>query len=126
VILFWEEDAELILALPVNEGRDNVLAWHYDERGLFSVRSAYKVCQDSLLRRKDKGSVHGGSDRAVDPTWEKIWKSKCPNKVKHFIWRLAHNSHPLRRSLVRRGMKIDTICPVCNHFDEWQRMWGEN
>jgi hypothetical protein len=116
--VFWEEDAKLILALPVNEGRDNVLAWHYDDRGMFSVKSAYRVYRDSLLRRKNQGSAQGGSNGIVDPMWAKIWKSKCANKVKHFIWRLAHNSHPLRENLVRRGMKIDTICPVCNRFDE--------
>lgn len=108
----------MILGLPVNEGRDNVLAWYCDEHGIFSVKSAYKLCRDTLLRRKDSGSAQGGSNREADPLWEKLWKSKCPNKVKHFIWRLAHNSRPLRRNLVRRGMKIDTKCPVCNRLDE--------
>jgi hypothetical protein len=55
--VFWEEDANLILALLVNKGRHNVLAWHYDERGVFSVKSAYKVCRDTLIRRRVRGSV---------------------------------------------------------------------
>jgi hypothetical protein len=55
--IFWEEDAQLILALPVNEGRDNVLAWYYDKHGIFSVKSTYKVCRDTLLHRKDSGSA---------------------------------------------------------------------
>jgi hypothetical protein len=42
--IFWEEDATIILAMSVHEGRENVLAWHYDEHGIFSVKSAYKVC----------------------------------------------------------------------------------
>ena len=30
---FWEEDVKVILALPVHEGRDNLIAWHYDNHG---------------------------------------------------------------------------------------------
>jgi hypothetical protein len=60
---FWEEDANLILALPVNQGRENVLAWQYDERGLFSVKSAYRVCQDSFIRQRSRNSEQGGSNR---------------------------------------------------------------
>jgi hypothetical protein len=44
---------------------------------------------------------------------DKLWKMHCPNKVKHFLWRFTHNSHPLRRNLARHGMKIDTVYPVC-------------
>jgi len=40
--IFWQEDADLILALLVHEGRPNMLAWHYDKQGKFSVKSAYK------------------------------------------------------------------------------------
>jgi len=57
--IFWEEDAEIILALSVHEGRDNFLAWHYDDHGLFSVKSASKIYRDDLLRKKDKGSAQG-------------------------------------------------------------------
>ena len=71
-----------------------------------------------MLRKKDKGSLQGGSKSEADPILEKIWKSNCPNKVKHFIWRFAHNNHPLRKNLQWRGMKLDTKCPVCDRLDE--------
>jgi hypothetical protein len=45
VILFWEEDASLILALPMHEDHPNIIAWHYDTNGRFSVRRAYEICQ---------------------------------------------------------------------------------
>lgn len=38
-----------------------------------------------------------------------------PNRLKHFMWRLAHNSLALRSNLSRRGMKIDPRCPLCNY-----------
>ena len=38
--LFWEEDQQVILAIPVFEGHDNLLARNFDKHGKFSVRSA--------------------------------------------------------------------------------------
>lgn len=52
--IFWQEDADLILALPVHEGRPNTLAWHYDKQGTFSVKSAYKVCRSDSMRARCK------------------------------------------------------------------------
>lgn len=40
---FWEEDARVILSFPVHGGMENKLAWHFDKKGVFSVKSAYKV-----------------------------------------------------------------------------------
>jgi hypothetical protein len=31
---------------------------------------------------------------------------------------MAHNSLPVRKNLARRGIKLDTICPVCQRLDE--------
>jgi hypothetical protein len=41
-----------------------------------------------------------------------------PNKIRLFIWRLAHNSHPVRASIARKGIKLDTLCPMCGRLDE--------
>ena len=38
--------------------------------------------------------------------------------MKMFIWRLVHNSLAVRRNLRRRGMKVDTLCPMCQRLDE--------
>ena len=35
-----------------------------------------------------------------------------------FAWRMAHNSLPMRRNIARKGVKIDTVCPMCNCLDE--------
>nr|AAT73658.1 hypothetical protein [Oryza sativa Japonica Group] len=39
-------------------------------------------------------------------------------QVKHFLWRFAHNTLPLRMNIDRRGMEIDTRCPVCHRLNE--------
>jgi hypothetical protein len=50
--------------------------------------------------------------------WKALWKLGCSGKIKHFMWRLAHNSLAVRVNLVRRGMELDTKCVVCNRLDE--------
>jgi hypothetical protein len=50
--------------------------------------------------------------------WYKIWQLQVPNKVKMFIWSFAHNSLPVWRNVARRGVDIDTRCPMCLRLDE--------
>ena len=106
------------MAIPVFEGRDNLLAWHFDKHGKFSVRSAYKVCRDDFIRSRDCRAAQGGSRHQDELIWKKIWSLSCPTNVKHFLWRMMHESHPLRCSLARHGMEIDTKCPVCARDSE--------
>jgi hypothetical protein len=118
--IFHEDDVQTILAIPVNEAFEDSIAWHFNKRGIFSVKSAYKVQIDN--DSCDQGSSEGAM--VYNPLtgntfpWDKIWKLACPNKVKTFAWRLVHNSLPLKRKIQARGMDIDTRCPVCWRFDE--------
>ena len=40
-----------------------------------------------------------------------------PNKIKHFLWRIAHNSYLLRANLAYRGMDVESHCHcvVCSN-----------
>jgi len=49
--IFWEEDADIILSIPVHEGMDDLAAWHYNQNGLFTVKSGIQ----SLCRREETG-----------------------------------------------------------------------
>ena len=42
MFLFHEAEEILNLRIPVAEG-DDILAWHYENNGIFSARSAYKL-----------------------------------------------------------------------------------
>ena len=48
---FRPEDVNMIRTIPVHIEMDDMLAWHYDEKGLFSVKSAYKVQRVGELQR---------------------------------------------------------------------------
>jgi hypothetical protein len=41
--IFCQQDVESILKIPIAENAEDLIAWHYDNRGVFSVKSAYKV-----------------------------------------------------------------------------------
>jgi hypothetical protein len=40
---FWEFDAKAILKLRAYQELDDRSAWHFDKKGMFSVKSAYKL-----------------------------------------------------------------------------------
>jgi hypothetical protein len=113
--IFCEEDARTILALPVLEGQHNKLAWHFDRKGIFTVKTAYKLFRDDILSRETRGSPQSTSTgcdqrRAI---WGSIWNLRSLNKFKHFLWRLSYNSHALRGNLRYRRMKVEDRCVVC-------------
>ena len=41
--IFWPQDADEILRIPINEHMEDCHAWHFDAKRLFSVKSAYKL-----------------------------------------------------------------------------------
>jgi hypothetical protein len=116
---FFEEDVRSILSIPVHQDLEDVVAWHYDTRGLFSVKSAYKV-QRSCERRKDRRGAQSSSNGTdlENEMWKKLWKLECPGKIKHFLWRFAHNSLALPIGLEKRGMELDTKCVMCERQNE--------
>ena len=74
-----------------------------------------------LAHRVDlaKPSSSGEASVPADSfNWRMIWNSPVTPQAKQFLWRLAHNSLPLRWNIQRRGMDIDTRCPLCQRFDE--------
>ena len=40
---FSPEDVKTILSIPIYDQFEDFVAWHFDKKGLFSVRSAYRV-----------------------------------------------------------------------------------
>ena len=119
-LTFRLEDANVILTVPTVEGISDWPARHYDSKGNFSVKSAYKLAvqlQDQKLGR-DASSSNSRQNVEGEFPWHKIWQQKLPNKVNMFIWRMAHNNLHVRRNLARRGVKLVTLCHVCERFDE--------
>jgi hypothetical protein len=115
--IFFEQDSDVILAIPLREDMEDDWAWHYEPKGCFTVKYAYKLSKQ--LQQVALGQPEcSGTDNSSKFNWQAIWEAPCPLKIQQFLWRLAHNSLPVRKNIQRRGMEIDTICPVCRRLDE--------
>ncbi|GJR90867.1 RNA-directed DNA polymerase, eukaryota, reverse transcriptase zinc-binding domain protein [Tanacetum coccineum] len=74
--------------------------WSLDGSGLFSVKSARRVIDNTLLPKVD-----------VPTRWVKI----IPIKVNIHAWRVCLDKIPTRLNLSIRGIDIPSIlCPLCN------------
>jgi hypothetical protein len=118
---FHLEDAKSILSISTGENIEDRLAWHFDPKGMFSVKSAYKLgvlLRDRKVGREASCSQESPSAIRERTNWKQIWQLKAPNKLKMFVWRLAHNSLAHRTRIQRLGVELDTSCPVCKRLDE--------
>ena len=64
---FTPADAATVMAIPICDQYEDFVAWHFDKKGLFSVRSAYWVYTELLLRqhtRQAGESTAGHQQRA--------------------------------------------------------------
>jgi len=95
-------------------------AWHYDSKGVFSVKSAYKLAVQICDQQKgtDASTSMAENQNTYDFRWGTLWQLNIPNKIKMFLWHFAHNSLLLRRNIARRGVDLDTLCPICYRLDE--------
>ena len=114
---FYEEDANIILSLPISVETEDFLAWHPDPNGKFSVKSAYVLGTKSRDHQNSRDTSTSYAE-GRDFDWSKIWKLNVQNKIKMFVWRMAHNALQVKLNIARRGVDLDTRCPMCLRSDE--------
>lgn len=67
----WGSTAE-VLQIPIYNGQEDLTAWRFDPKEIFSVKS---ICEVHMARCSE-GSTSGGTGRpAVD--WKVLWKLPC-------------------------------------------------
>jgi len=89
------------IPLPTTNVADS-FCWGYSSSGNFTTKSATWIAHDNIPRGQPKWKYH----------W--IWRLDVAPKIKVFLWQLCHNSLPSRGTLLRRGLQLDPVCPVCN------------
>ncbi|CAN1303405.1 Putative ribonuclease H protein At1g65750 [Linum perenne] len=92
------------MKVPKGDG-DNVRIWKLEQRGSFSLRSAYRL---ATTRRGNLSNI------SVEGDWQLIWKAQLPQKIKQLLWRLARGVVATRENLRRRGMEVHDSCGVCS------------
>lgn len=110
--VFDKEDINLIMRMPTKKNLEDKWIWHFDKKGLYSVKSGYKAYINTIIRESSS------SENNMQKTWEKLWRLKVPNKVKSFCWRALHEIIPTKVNLQKKGIDTNLICPICNCFLE--------
>lgn len=104
-----------ILATPVHTDREDSVAWHFDNKGVFSVKSAYQVLEyeTEIARVRQRGESSFSFNRQRQENLRnEIWKIPRPPKIKQFLWRVAHNSLAFKLNIRRRRVRLDTMSGV--------------
>jgi hypothetical protein len=109
-LFHWEEErvealVELLETVTLTEEED-VWRWLPDEKGEFSVNSAYKL----LVR--DLGENGAVEDDLVTILGQ-IWESPAPSKVVAFSWQLLYDRIPTRSNLCIRGIPLSDVPWEC-------------
>ena len=87
--------------------------WHYDSKGVFWVKSAYKVSYGM----RDSPSTSFASV-PTGPMWNSIWKAKVLGKIKMCVWRACRNILPTHSMLLTKGVAVDNTCLFCSSSPE--------
>ena len=101
--LFDQESVEAIsrIIIPIRQREDKLL-WIHDHKGVFTVKSAYKLNHDNS----------SGSNAGFE--WQRIWKLKAHERTKMLIWRIGANVLPTKERIAQRMPISDTSCSLCN------------
>ncbi|KAM1414712.1 hypothetical protein ACFX2I_006461 [Malus domestica] len=76
---FEEEDKEHICALPISyQLSSDKLIWHYNDLGIFTIKSAYWVAWDSIKPLSLSASFSASGGNPFTPLWKAIWKANPP------------------------------------------------
>jgi hypothetical protein len=121
--VFLPMDADAILSIPLcTRIVEDFWAWHFEKRGIFSVRSAYRMLVETKIRRENwlEGAPGPSSSEEAAKTWTKLWKMSIPSKLKIFVWRFAHQSIPSADVLHHRKMATTSTCSLCGSADSWR------
>ena len=96
-------------------------AWSREKRGNFTVRSAYRMIQNTKLNRENwLYGAEGTSGNDEGSSWSSLWKTEVPNKIRVFLWRLARESIPRHDILHHRHMATSPACQLCGAADSWR------
>lgn len=81
------------------DGGANRVVWPYTSNKIFNVRSMYRLI------------TFGG---VKDSEMMSIWKSKIPQKIKHFLYMAGKGRLPCSTQLVKRKWRGgDELCKLC-------------
>ncbi|GER57421.1 ribonuclease H-like superfamily protein [Striga asiatica] len=109
-------DAQYILNILFNQlGSRDRFIWHWDSKGTFSVRDAYRIVLANF-----KSSHNNPEFSSYPDNLSRMWRIslQVKSKVKNFLWRCWHSYLGTKVDLASRGMLLDPKCDICGEADE--------
>ena len=104
--IFSPEVANSIVSTPLLEQVEtDKLVWKAEKNGIYSVKSAYRLCVDDLVDI---------SHLKRPGFWSGIWRLKVPPKVKNLLWRMCRGCLPTRVRLQDKGVTCPVDCVMCD------------
>jgi hypothetical protein len=83
------------------QNEEDIAKWKWCGKGKYTTKSMY----DHLTK-----------DDAVN-SYQYIWKSKIPYKIKIFTWLVANNAIPTKDNMKRRNWEGSPICTFCDQVE---------
>ena len=108
--IFVPADVEEILKIKLSYRTEDIIAWHFERSGIFSVKSAYKLALNLDTLETYASSSENKNRRCL---WQHIWKADIPPKIKIFAWPLTRNAPPTNVNKKARNIMKDDTCHIC-------------
>ncbi|CAN1732121.1 Putative ribonuclease H protein At1g65750 [Linum perenne] len=86
--------------VPTNCDAEDGMIWGPDPRGRFSISSTYEIV----------AAINFDSDTNL---WKCVWKWQGPNRIKHFLWLVAHNRLLTNLERKKRHLTAEECCRLC-------------
>jgi len=116
-------DVDTILSIPISTRiQEDFWAWHYEKKGVFTVRSAYHMIihKCDQVDSADANRSERSDQSAMKKEWKSLWAVKVPSKINMFLWRLARHSLPTNDVRHHRHMADSSACYFCGQQDSWR------
>jgi hypothetical protein len=98
-----ETDRRAVRRIPLGRFAEDEWGWTQEEKGIFSVRSAYR-----LLSSAQYATQPASSEAKL--CWKRLWKLQVPPKIRSFWWRVTKGYIPVRQVLKSRHMEKFAFC----------------
>ncbi|KAG7595232.1 hypothetical protein ISN45_Aa01g039400 [Arabidopsis thaliana x Arabidopsis arenosa] len=113
--LFYPIDVELIVKRKPVVCMDDFWCWLHTKSGEYSVKTGYwlafQINKPELIR---VAQLQPSTNVLLDL----IWASNTSPKIKIFLWRALSAALPVVDQILRRGMRVESICQTCGEEGE--------
>jgi hypothetical protein len=107
--VFTESDTVEILKIqPSRRNEADFISWFPDKRGMFSVKSAYRLALDDQMLRQDRGAT-SSRPTGERPCWKLVWNCPIPAKMRTLAWKICRNAIATQQNMFRRGMATKPV-----------------